>query len=208
MTGSQPRDSSGDIVRSRAWAGCPSEMTSWFTRSTGSPQQLCSEIQALLSWHGDIKHSRHCGQGPKLEMYGPASVSRAFLWWGWGGRPWVRIESSGDTEVKVKRAQSCSTLCHPVDYTVHGLLQARILEWVDFHFFRVSSNSGIKLQSPTLQADSLPAEPHIARGQSQMGTTSSLALGGPDFSPQLNPHDPLVTLYQDPLGGIRTSWST
>ena len=32
--------------------------------------------------------------------------------------------------VKVKVAQSCLTLCDPVDYTVHGILQARILEWV------------------------------------------------------------------------------
>ena len=32
--------------------------------------------------------------------------------------------------VKVKVAQSCPTLCDPMDYTVHGILQARILEWV------------------------------------------------------------------------------
>ena len=30
----------------------------------------------------------------------------------------------------VKVAQSCPTLCDPMDYTVHGVLQARILEWV------------------------------------------------------------------------------
>ena len=29
----------------------------------------------------------------------------------------------------VKDAQSCLTLCDPMDYTVHGILQARILEW-------------------------------------------------------------------------------
>ena len=28
--------------------------------------------------------------------------------------------------------QSCLTLCDPMDYTVHGILQARILEWVAF----------------------------------------------------------------------------
>ena len=43
-----------------------------------------------------------------------------------------------------------------MDYTVHGILQARILEWEDFPFFRGSSQS----RSPTLQVDSLPAEPH------------------------------------------------
>ena len=30
--------------------------------------------------------------------------------------------------------QSCLTLCNPMDYTVHGILQARILEWVAFSF--------------------------------------------------------------------------
>ena len=32
--------------------------------------------------------------------------------------------------MKVKVAQSCPTLCDPMDYTVHGILQARIPEWV------------------------------------------------------------------------------
>ena len=34
------------------------------------------------------------------------------------------------SKVKVKVAQSCPTLWDPVGYTVHGILQARILEWV------------------------------------------------------------------------------
>ena len=41
--------------------------------------------------------------------------------------------------VKVKIAQLCLTLCNPMDYTVHGILQARILEWVVFLFSRGSS---------------------------------------------------------------------
>ena len=43
------------------------------------------------------------------------------------------------TFVKVKVTQSCPTLCNPMDYTVHGILQARILEWVAFSFSRGSS---------------------------------------------------------------------
>ena len=43
--------------------------------------------------------------------------------------------------VKVKVAQSCPTLCDPMDYTVHGILQARILAWVAFPFSRGSSQS-------------------------------------------------------------------
>ena len=41
--------------------------------------------------------------------------------------------------VKVKVTQSCPTVCGPTDYTVHGILPARILEWVDFPFSRGSS---------------------------------------------------------------------
>jgi len=33
---------------------------------------------------------------------------------------------------KVKVAQSRPTLCKPMDYTVHGILKARILEWVAY----------------------------------------------------------------------------
>ena len=54
-----------------------------------------------------------------------------------------------------------------MDYTVHGILQARILEWVAFPFSREGSsppgldlpNPGNEPRSPALQADSLPTEP-------------------------------------------------
>ena len=39
----------------------------------------------------------------------------------------------------VKVIQSCPTLCDPMVYTVHGILQARILEWVAIPFSRGSS---------------------------------------------------------------------
>ena len=38
--------------------------------------------------------------------------------------------------LKVKVTQSCLTLCDSMDYTVHGILQDRILEWVAFLFSR------------------------------------------------------------------------
>ena len=49
------------------------------------------------------------------------------------------IKSLIQTALKVKVAQSCPTLCNPMDYTAHGILQARILEWVAVPFFRGSS---------------------------------------------------------------------
>ena len=39
----------------------------------------------------------------------------------------------------VKVAQSRQNLCDPMDYTVHGILQAGILAWVAFPFSRGSS---------------------------------------------------------------------
>ena len=63
--------------------------------------------------------------------------------------------------MKVKVTQSCPALCDPMDYTVHGILQARIMEWVALPFSRDLPNPGIKPRSPTLQADSLPAEPQV-----------------------------------------------
>jgi len=46
-----------------------------------------------------------------------------------------------------------------MDYTVHGILQARIMEWVAFPFSRGFSKPRDQTRSPELQANSLPAEP-------------------------------------------------
>ena len=43
--------------------------------------------------------------------------------------------------MKVKVTQLCLTLCDPMDYTVYGILQARMLEWVAGPFSRVSSQT-------------------------------------------------------------------
>ena len=76
--------------------------------------------------------------------------------------------------MKLKVAQSCPTLCDPMDYTVHGILQARILEWVAFSFTRGSPNPGIEPRSPTLQTDSLPAEPQGKPKNTGVGSLSLL----------------------------------
>ena len=46
-----------------------------------------------------------------------------------------------------------------LDYTLHGILQARILEWVAFPFSRGSSQPRGQTQVSCLQANALPAEP-------------------------------------------------
>ena len=67
-------------------------------------------------------------------------------------------------EVKVLVAQLCLTLCDPMDCSppgssAHGILQARVLEWVAIPFSRGSSQPRDRSGSPALQADSLQSEP-------------------------------------------------
>ena len=63
-----------------------------------------------------------------------------------------------------KLLQSYLTLCDTMDCSlpgpsVHGILQARILEWVPCPSPGDLPDPGIKLGSPALQADSLLSEP-------------------------------------------------
>ena len=48
--------------------------------------------------------------------------------------------------------------CSPPGFSVHGILQARILEWVAISFFRDLPDPGIEPRSPALQADDLPTD--------------------------------------------------
>ena len=70
--------------------------------------------------------------------------------------------------------KSYPTLCEPIDYTAHGILQARTL-WSGKRFPSPGDlpNPGIEPRSPTLQADSLPAEP---QGKPKNSGVSSLPL--------------------------------
>ena len=64
-------------------------------------------------------------------------------------------------------AQLCLTLCDPMDCSppgssVHGTLQARILEWVAIPFSRGFPDPGIEYRHPVdtgIQAGSLLSEP-------------------------------------------------
>ena len=52
---------------------------------------------------------------------------------------WSMLHNGTVSGSEVKVAQSCPTLCYPMDYTVHGIMQARIMEWVAIPFSRGSS---------------------------------------------------------------------
>ena len=70
--------------------------------------------------------------------------------------------------------QSCPTLCNPVDYTVHGILQPEYWSGQPFPSSGYLPNPGMEPRSPALQADSLPAEPPRKAKNTGMGSLSLL----------------------------------
>ena len=52
---------------------------------------------------------------------------------------WEKPQGKRLGHLHVKVTQLALTPCNPIDYTIHGILQARILEWVAFPFSRGSS---------------------------------------------------------------------
>ena len=101
---------------------------------------------------------------PEAESYGSCFPSQFFsVWWNSNKTSIFRIGVKVINHKryhfkvnKVKVAQSCLTLCDPVDYTVHGI--SRPEHW-SFPSPGDLPNPGIEPRSPALQADSLPAEP-------------------------------------------------
>ena len=82
----------------------------------------------------------------------------------------------GDAPLANPKSESCSvlSLCNPMNYTVHGILQARILERVAFHFSRDLHKPGIESRSPIWQVASLPAEPQRKPKNTGVGSLSLL----------------------------------
>ena len=67
-----------------------------------------------------------------------------------------------------------------MDYTVHGILLATILEWVAFPSPGDLPNSGTEPRSPALQADSLPAEPQEKPKNTEAGSLIPSPADPPD----------------------------
>ena len=86
------------------------------------------------------------------------------------GRQFYKIRTRGSPEGALTRkgnvlvTQSCPSLCNPTDCSppgssIHGTLQARILEWVAISFSRGASQPRDQSRFPTLQVDSSLSEP-------------------------------------------------
>ena len=66
------------------------------------------------------------------------------------------------------------TLCDPMNYIVHGILQARILEWVAFPSPGDLPKLRINPRSPVLHMDSLPVESQWKPKDTGVGSLSLL----------------------------------
>ena len=58
-----------------------------------------------------------------------------------------QVAGGNKLQVKVKVTQSCPTLCDPIDYTVYGILQARILEQLAYSLLQEIFPTQISNQS-------------------------------------------------------------
>ena len=82
------------------------------------------------------------------------------------GRAWEDAALTRPLHLQSEVTQSRPILCNPVGCSppgssVHGILQARILEWVAISFSRGSSRPRDQIRSPALQADTLISEPPV-----------------------------------------------
>ena len=109
--------------------------------------------------------SCNCPHGPGCNV--PVSLQQdircSLLWmdkcYTFKGQPGKQSIEKGPLCMKVKVAQWCPTLCDPRDSTVHGILQARILEWVAFLFSRGSSRPRDPTQISSLAGKFYTTEP-------------------------------------------------
>ena len=125
-----------------SWAARPHWLTGTSKRSTiaplpGSPV-LC--LCTLVAWLCPF----HLGSSSRVPLKFSCDSGLVFLW--------VCVCSY---------AQSCLTLfnlrdCSPLGSSVHGISQARILEWVAIFFSRGSSRCRIEPVLRAFQVDSLP----------------------------------------------------
>ena len=104
-------------------------------RSPGTRTKSRAGFSAAKSPGNERENTRPSGTGVVRRM--------VLCWAALEGRDtasiWREVKSVRESKVKVKVTQLCLTLWDLMDYTVHGILQAKILEWVAFPFSRGSS---------------------------------------------------------------------
>ena len=129
-----------DLLADSVFLNFSKKLQDWWRGE--SPCAWCVSMIKVPRWPRSCSHPSVCWQTlftrelavelwMQLAFYLLTVPSRFYF------NVWVR-------KVKVKVAQLCLTLCDPVDWSlpgscVHGILQARILEWVAISFSRGSS---------------------------------------------------------------------
>ena len=68
-----------------------------------------------------------------------------------------QCECSNATKENESESRSVVSLCDPMEYTVHRILQARILEWVAFPFSRGSSSPRNRIQVSRIAGGFFPS---------------------------------------------------
>ena len=127
--------------------------------ATGKPWEVCPGI-AVTSINKSYFFLLHRIQG-SVPLGESVRLSK-LPWTGLEVRR--RIRSEPARELTLVKLLSPVRLCDPMDCSppgssLHGILQARVLEWVAIPFSRGSSDPGIEPGSPALQADALTSEP-------------------------------------------------
>ena len=111
--------------------------------STGLKELLCVTIPyPLIAPEQSFLHHKFCACGYNRRSEQGGQTPQAIL-----RQRWAACISSLLSTVKKEKVwvtQLCLILCDPMDYnppdsSVHGILQARLLEWVAIPFSRVSS---------------------------------------------------------------------
>ena len=77
--------------------------------------------------------------------------------------------------MKVKVTQSCPALCDPVDYTVHGILQARISTWAQYKHKEGQDQGG----DVTMDAEVRVTQPHANKCRGLLKAGESKERGPP-----------------------------
>ena len=109
-----------------------------------------------------VPHSTGDLPRPGIELVSP-TLQGGFLTTGPPEKPHHSFLKAVKNENESEVAQSCPTVCDPIDCSlrgsfIHGIFQERVLEWLPFPSPGNLPNPGIKAGSPALQADALPSE--------------------------------------------------
>ena len=101
---------------------------------------------------------------PLCGLVGTLYSSYLYRVWHLGTKLWVHIISKTESSLLFQVPKVYLTLCDPMDYSpsgssVHGISQARILEWVAICFFRASSPPKDQFMSPALAGGFFITEP-------------------------------------------------